>query len=173
MDSVSAALHTVRVQHWMATAALVSVLIVPIAIGALWFRNRPGRSRRQQVALGFSTFLAALLYAMIAFVFAVCRGGEIGESGKSQLARAYGAPVIEALNSYHSATHSYPAQLRDLVPGYLSPAALHAPESEPLKYPFEYSRDSSDYELSVRYTGPGMNDCVYRPGHGWHCVGYF
>lgn len=114
-----------------------------------------------------------LLYAVIAFVFAVCWGGEIGESGKARLARAYAQPVVDALAQYRDAHGTYPAHLSELVPSHLRDEALRAPEAGPLGYPFEYRRDSVAYELTVRYVGPGMNECNYRPGMGWNCGGYF
>jgi hypothetical protein len=113
------------------------------------------------------------MYVAIALIFAVCWGGEIGESGKARLVRAYATPVIEALDRYHSVTHAFPGDLSELVPAYLSAEALHAPEQKPLDSAFQYSRDSAGYQLSVRYGGPGMNECRYRPDTQWHCSGYF
>jgi hypothetical protein len=87
--------------------------------------------------------------------------------------RAYATPVIEALDRYHSVMHAYPSDLTELVPVYLSSEALRAPESEPLRSGFQYSRDSIGYQLSVEYSGPGMNECRYRPLTRWRCSGYF
>jgi|SRR5262245_6721238 len=173
MDSISVALRAVRLQNWMSIFALFSVFVVPVLFGVGFQRLASGRAIWQQITLGLSAILTSLLYVGAAFVFAVCWGGEIGESGKNRLARAYGAPVVSALAAYKTETGDYPRDLRDLVPVYLTPTALRAPEDGPLKYPFEYSRDSSGFQLVVRYVGPGMNTCRYSPGQRWACGGYF
>ena len=85
----------------------------------------------------------------------------------------YGAPAFSAIEAFHRDSGAYPATLRALVPKYLSQAALTAPESSVLRYPFEYRADSGRFELVVRYTGPGMNTCRIRPGNAWKCSGYF
>jgi hypothetical protein len=51
-------------------------------------------------------------------------------------------------------------------------ALLHRPAQ--VGYPWEYERDSTDYVLTFRYTGPGMNSCHYSPAEPrWKCGGYF
>lgn len=173
MDSVSAALRVVTLQSWLSILAVVSVFGVgPAGIVLLrrWTRHRP----RWEVAVVWLSGCSGLLvYTAAAFVFGVCWGGEIGESGKRRLARAYGAPVVVALTRYQSDNGQYPKALIELVPKYLSGVDLRAPDASVLRYPFEYRVDTAGYELLVRYTGPGMNECRYTPARRWHCGGYF
>jgi hypothetical protein len=173
VDSVTAALHAVRAQNGASIAAFLSIVVLPLGAGFLLLRYTRSRPAWQRLALGVSWTVSSLAYAAAAIVFAVCWGGEVGESGKSRLARAYGAPIIEALAAYRAVTHRYPNQLSELVPTYLSGEALRAPEYGPFQYPFEYKPDSLGYELLVRYVGPGMNECRYRPSRPWRCGGYF
>lgn len=173
MDSVSAALRAVSYQNWFAITALVSTIAVPV-LGIWAMRRLTGRLRRwQAAAVWVSGCFSLLLYANVALFFAVCWGGEIGESGKNRLARAYGTPVVAALEAYRRDLGSYPNALGQLVPGYLTPDALRAPDNSVLQYPFEYRADSGRYELVVRYGGPGMNTCSYRPASQWQCGGHF
>jgi hypothetical protein len=173
MDSVDVALQAVRLQDSVSIVAFVSAFLVPgIALFALR-RATAGRTREARVAAWLAGCTSALLYAAVAFVFSVCWGGRIGESGKSRLARGYGAPVILALAHYDQTVGAYPERLADLVPGYLSSENLRAPDRGPLHHPFEYTRDSLGFQLLVRYVGPGMNECRYTPTAGWHCGGYF
>ena len=37
----------------------------------------------------------------------------------------------------------------------------------------DYRVVGGSYELVVRYTGPGMNECRIRPRTTWNCGGYF
>ena len=114
-----------------------------------------------------------LLFCGVAFVFSTCWGGQVGEFGKNRLARAYGAPVVAALEAFHRDSAAYPRTLAVLVPHYLSAATLAAPQFSVLKYPFEYRADSGTFELIVRYTGPGMNQCRIRAGTRWRCDGLY
>ena len=152
---------------------MVSALVVPFLGIRLLLRWSTGRRIWQAVAFWLGGGFALLVYGTVAFVFAVCRGGEIGESGKRRLARAYGAPVVVALDRYHQEHGDYPRRLADLVPRYLADSELTAPQTSILGYPFEYRVDSSAYELLVRYVGPGMNECRYSPHRAWRCGGYF
>jgi hypothetical protein len=173
VDSISVALRAVAVQNWLSIAAALSGIAVPIlGVVALlrWAARRPWW---RATALWISGCSGLLVYAAVAFVFAVCWGGEIGESGMNRLARAYGAAVVAGLDRYRAEKGSYPTQLRDLVPQYISSAELSAPTNSVLEYPFEYRADSGSFELVVRYVGPGMNECRIRPGAKWHCGGYF
>jgi hypothetical protein len=172
-DSVAAALRSIAIQHWLSVAALVSALVVPLV--GVWLLRRAAErtSVARASAIWASGCFSLMVYAGAALVFGVCGGGEVGESGKTRLARALGAPVIRALDTYHGAHGGYPSSLRELVPAYLSASALHAPERSPLGYPFAYESDGGGYELWMSYTGPGMNTCRYRPGSRWQCTGYF
>lgn len=169
MDSVSAALRAVSIQDWSGNAALLSILVASLALFLVLRRVTSRRPRWQQVLTWASGCLVLLLYGSIALIFAVCDGGEIGESGKSRLARAYGDRVVQALARYQHDSSSYPANLTQLVPHYLSLDALRAPKASPLNYPFEYRRDSASYELSVQYSNPGTNWCSYTPEKNWSC----
>lgn len=173
MDSVSVALRAVALQRWLSIAAMLSGVVVPLV--AVW-ALRPWSARRQawQASLIWvGGCFTSLLYCAAAYVFGVCWGGETGESGKNRLARAYGEPVVRALEAFHRDSATYPRTLRALVPTYLAPTALAAPESSVLHYPFEYRADSGRFELLVRYTGPGMNECRIGPNRTWRCGGYF
>jgi hypothetical protein len=173
VDSISVALRVVGLQHWLSIAGLLSILVVPI-IGVIWLRRwTKGWKPWAIVGVWLSAGPALLIYATAAFVFAVCWGGEVGESGKNRLARAYGAPVFAALERYHQDSAAYPPQLTSLVPRYLTADQLRAPERSVLSYPFEYHADSGRFHLVVRYVGPGMNTCRIEPGHAWRCSGYF
>jgi hypothetical protein len=170
---MNAALHAVTVQRWLSLAAIASAVVFPLAgLGLLsrWSQHRPAG---QSAAIWLGGCSSLLLYAGAAVVFAVCWGGEIGESGKNRLARAYGAPVITALERYYQDRRVYPNALADLVPSYLHPEQLTAPQASVLHYPFEYRADTGSYELVVRYVGPGMNTCRYKRHGSWRCEGYF
>jgi hypothetical protein len=160
-------------QEWLGTIALLSAIVVPL-IG-IWGLQRWSAGRRgwRLGATWVGGCLTMLVYGTVAFVFAVCWGGGVGESGKSRLARAYGTPVVAALEEFHRDSGAYPAALRTLVPRYLSRPSLTAPDSSVLGYPLEYRADSGTFSLTVRYVGPGMNTCRIRHGTAWRCSGYF
>ena len=173
MDSVAAALHAIRVQRISADVALWSILAAPLLALAVirWLADR--KPRWHQGTVYITGCFTVVCYGSIALFFAMCAGGEIGESGKNRLAKAYGEPVIAALARYHADSASYPFALPQLVPLYLSAEALRAPELPPLCYPFEYRGAGETYQLSARYVGPGMNECRYAPAAGWSCDGHF
>jgi len=173
VDSVTAALRAIAVQQWLSIAAMLSIPVIPVV--GIWGIRRWSAGRRAWQAgimWGGGCFTLSL-YAAVAFAFAVCGGGEIGESGKNRLARAYGTPVVTALEEFRRDSGAYPRALSALVPRYLSRSTLTAPDSSVLRYPFEYRADSGIFELLVRYGGPGMNTCRIRPGTAWRCGGYF
>jgi hypothetical protein len=173
MDSVSVALRAVAIERWLSNAALLSILAVPIL--ALWLLRRWSAGRRawQASLIWVSGCFTTLMFVGAAFVFAVCWGGETGEPGAHRLVRAYGTPVVDALEAFHHDSGAYPRTLPALVPRYLSPAALTAPDSSRLQSHFEYRADSGSFELSIRYYGPGVNRCRVGPGRPWSCSGYF
>lgn len=173
LDSVDAALRSIRLEHSLSIAAVITCVGACIA-GVWWLRRAPRQGN--VVPAGIARLSGCLAFAVVAgsaFLFGVCAGGEIGEPGKVRLVRALGAPVIRALDDYQRASGRYPASLESLVPAYLPSVALHAPESSLLGYPFSYRADSSTYELSASFAGPGMNTCRYRPRSTWRCGGYF
>ncbi|HEX6806467.1 MAG TPA: hypothetical protein VF118_00685 [Gemmatimonadaceae bacterium] len=173
MDSVTALLRDIRIQHWTSFVEFLSSLVLAILIPVLWLRFARKRRLWQRIALGTAGCATILIYGAVAWVAAVCWDGGVYMSAKSNLTRAYGAPIVNALARYHAATGHYPIALQELVPVYISTPTLHAIESSPLGYPFEYTRDGTAYTLRARYAGPGMNECEIRPGQDWKCRGYF
>ena len=124
MDSVSAALRAVAMERWLSNAAMLSIIAVPIL--ALWLLRRWSAGRRawQASLVWISGCFTTLVYVAAAFIFAVCWGGHTGgEVPEHRLVRAYGTPVLDALEAFHHDSGGYPASLRALVPRYLSPAA--------------------------------------------------
>jgi hypothetical protein len=173
VDSISVALRVVALQRWLSIGSMFSILVVP-SISVVWLWRRTHGWKPWAIAgTWLSAFAVCIVYVTAAFVFGVCWGGEIGESGKNRLARAYGAPVFAALERYHEDSAAYPRQLSALVPRYLTADQLRAPEQSVLTYPFEYRADSGRFHLLVRYVGPGMNTCRIEPGQAWRCSGYF
>jgi hypothetical protein len=88
-------------------------------------------------------------------------------------ARGYrlAAPVIDALERHHQAHGAYPDSLPRLVPAFLPDSALRGPQTG---YPLEYRRTPDGYELTFRYTGPGMNHCTWTPRtRVWDSGGHF
>ena len=154
-------------------AVMLSGVVIPVL--AIWALRRLSAGRRawQAGLIWVSGCLTSLLYFAVAYVFAVCWGGAIGASGKNRLARAYGAPVVGALEAFHRDSAYYPRTLRELVLTYLTSSALAAPELSVLRYPFEYRADTGGFELLVRYGGPGMNECRIGADKAWRCHGYF
>ena len=90
-----------------------------------------------------------------------------GKGPKAERGYAQAQPIIGALSAYHRANNTYPRSLAQLVPAYLDSASFRAP--------IEYrALESGDYEVSFRYVGPGMNECVYRASsRRWSCSGWF
>ena len=167
------ALRAIAIENWLSMLAVLSGLVV-VVFGIRALRRWSAGRRVWQGALGWLGGCSMLLlYVAIAAVFVVCRNGEIGESGKNRLARAYGEPVIAALEGYRRDSGAYPRSLDSLVPRYLTRASLRAPEVSVLRHPFEYRADSGRFELLVQFSGPGMNECCFRPGTAWRCGRYF
>jgi hypothetical protein len=118
-------------------------------------------------------YTAISVFGLSMFFFGFCAEGEIGEGGKVRLIRALASPVIIALDEYRRVNGKYPTSLNDLAPRYLTPGTLQAPKTSVLARPFEYRADSTSYELSVSYIGPGANTCSYRPHSKWECGGFY
>jgi hypothetical protein len=91
-----------------------------------------------------------------------------GEGAKASLGYQTCEPVIQALEKYRAQRAAYPEKLESLAPDFLAavPATVN-------NYPVEYSASGTSYKLSFRYTGPGMNTCVYTPENKWRCTGYY
>ncbi len=91
-----------------------------------------------------------------------------GEGKKAERGYALAAPIITALENYHTAEGHYPTQLEELLPYYLSDLPLQEDGT-----PLEYAVEGESYWLQFSYTKPGFNDCIYRPEAGWKCHGYY
>jgi hypothetical protein len=78
-------------------------------------------------------------------------------------------PIIDSLENYKTSNHRYPDALSDLVPAY----ATAVPEEELKQATLQYRMQDESYELTFKYYGPGVNNCVYRPGSKWVCSGYY
>lgn len=122
VDSVRAALRAVAVQHALSTIAFLSIFVVLIC--GVWGLRRwtAGRRGWRVDLVWVSACSTMLLFCGVAFVFSTCGGGQVGEFGKNRLARAYGAPVVAALEAFHRDSAAYPRTLAVLVPRYLSAA---------------------------------------------------
>lgn len=118
------------------------------------------RSKRWGLIVG----LGLALLSLSACIF----GPPPGEGSKAERGYAAAAPVIEALEAYHTAQQTYPATLDELAPDYL--AAIPQPEAMP---PLTYELTEQSYQLAFEYVGPGMNRCVYTPEEEWDCMGFF
>ena len=116
--------------------------------------------------------LPAVAAVGMAFALAAC--DPPGKGPKAERGYRRSAPVIAALDRYHAEHGQYPDSLRMLVPGFLPDSALRLPEREPERYPLEYGRTREGYDLTFRYTGPGMNDCTWHADtRKWACSGRF
>jgi len=100
-----------------------------------------------------------------------------GKGQKAESGYALLEPVIRALDKFYEKNGAYPEKLQELVPKYVS----KVPESFddwPIVYFRETPRSAEvtsvkypGYLLSFKYTGPGMNQCFFRPGEQWDCSG--
>ena len=173
MDSVTAALHAATVANWLAFAAILSALLLPL--GGIWILSRVTKGRRfwQAAAMWVSGCFSLLFYAFVALVFGVCWGGERGEPSRYRLAKAYGTPIVAALDKFHQANNTYPPTLGALAPRYLTVRELRAAEDSPLGSGFQYRADSGRYKLSIDFAEPGpRNTCSIQPGSRWDCYGH-
>lgn len=102
--------------------AFLSIFVVLIC--GVWGLRRwtAGRRGWRVDLVWVSACSTMLLFCGVAFVFSTCGGGQVGEFGKNRLARAYGAPVVAALEAFHRDSAAYPRTLAVLVPRYLSAA---------------------------------------------------
>lgn len=97
-----------------------------------------------------------------------------GAGPKAERGYARAVPIVAALEAYRAAHGAYPDSLPTLVPAYLAPAALDVPSRTQERYPWQYQRDSLGFRLEFRYSGPGMNQCVWTSAtRAWRCHGYF
>ena len=156
---------------YLAVAVLAPIVVYRItATLARRVRRRQSWARAGGALLTLATVLTI---SPLAFLLAICSGPPPGESDAATAAKARARTVIIALERYDQERGRYPAALDSLVPDYLSAQTLPLVPAQH-SYPFEYRLDSAGYELSFRYSGPGMNYCDYRPSaRRWHCGGYF
>jgi hypothetical protein len=97
-----------------------------------------------------------------------------GEGPKAARGYARAQPVIAALDSFRVANAAYPDSLEQLIPTFLPASALVPPAASQEHYPFEYKKEAADFELTFRYTGPGMNWCTFRASRRtWQCGGLY
>ena len=115
----------------------------------------------------------ALLLASLSTVFSLgCDAPGKGPKAERGYERA--KPVVAALEAFRTATRQYPDSLSELVPRFLDASALELPSGVQEHYPFEYHRAESNFKLSFRYVGPGMNQCTIEGTHRtWECSGHY
>jgi hypothetical protein len=109
-----------------------------------------------------------------------------GEGWKAEAGFHHAAPVIAALEEFHRDRGSYPVELEELVPTYLSSDKLLLPA--PLgggiqriratasynPRMFSYDQDGNSYTLSFSYEVPGVNHCIYdSKTKAWYSHGYY
>jgi len=74
------------------------------------------------------------------------------------------APLLGAIEQYHSIHNGYPADLLTLVPDYLPgmPPQVHG-------HPVQYERAGEFFNLTFSYTQPLPVHCTYNSGTHWKC----
>ncbi len=98
-----------------------------------------------------------------------------GEGASADLGRQQAAQIVSAIAAYRAESNALPATLEALVPRHLARADLALVSGSGTAYPYEYHVTSIDsFELTFRYSGPGMNRCTFESRQGsWHCEGYY
>ncbi len=109
-----------------------------------------------------------------------------GEGWKAESGFRHATPVVAALERFHQDRGTYPTELEDLVPTYLSSDKLLLPpplqagiqriHSTASGNPrmFSYNQEGNGYTLSFGYEGPGRNHCTYdSQTKTWHSGGYY
>jgi len=117
------------------------------------------------VSLGFLLCISGIALAILLLKTAT---QVPGEGKKAEQGYALCAPVIAALESYYGTEGSYPQNLEELSPNYLTDLPIQEDGSD-----LEYSAADGSYALGFHYSGPGFNECTYRPESGWDCEGYY
>ena len=85
-------------------------------------------------------------------------------------------PVVDGLSAYHRTQGAYPAQVSDLVPRYVSSLPDRPTWATDPAGPgawWEFRTDSTGYELTFTYYGPGANHCTASAAEPWSCSGYY
>ena len=97
-----------------------------------------------------------------------------GKGNKAEAGYRRADSLIAAINRYRLEARRLPDSLPKLVPAFLDSAALRTPSEPQMAYPWTYARVDSQYTLSFRYVGPGMNRCTFASITGkWTCSGYY
>ena len=97
-----------------------------------------------------------------------------GEGPRADAGYKKSEEIIKAIDSYRAVSGRYPTQLSDLVPRFLSTNDLTLRAAENSEYPFKYIVSETGYELTFRYSGPGVNDCTYSSAtKKWSCRGRY
>lgn len=115
-------------------------------------------------------------YSLLVFVLIVVGCTAPGKGPKAESGYQRAELVINALGLYLSAKGVYPDSLAQLVPDFGPTSILAVPDLKNERYPLEYKpeEDQKSYQLSFRYTGPGMNVCRFSSRErGWDCSGYY
>jgi hypothetical protein len=149
---------------------------------ALWgLRRDQRRTQRGTVPhFGFYSFGGCALgsvFCLFLLFMVTCFGPPSGRGARAEAGYAIAAPILAALERYHADHGAYPESLNALLPDYLSPSEIPFPQERPGTLGedgFAYSTDSSGFRLGFRYTGPGINRCIYKSAtKHWSCGGYF
>ncbi len=98
-----------------------------------------------------------------------------GEGASADLGRRQAARIVSAIAAYQAESKALPATLEALVPRHLARADLALASGSGIARPYEYRVTSPEsFELTFRYSGPGMNKCTFESRSGsWHCTGYY
>jgi len=132
-----------------------------------------------------TTAAIQVLLGCIALCMTSCQSPP-GEGWKAESGFRHAAPVVAALERFRQDRGTYPTELEDLVPTYLSsdklllPPPLHAGiqriRSTASRNPrmFSYDQEGNGYTLRFEYEGPGRNYCIYDSQvKTWHSGGYY
>ena len=135
---------------------------------------------------GSMKFTTSVFIGCLALCMTSCLSSPPGEGRKAETGFRHATPVVAALEKFHQDRGSYPTELNELVPTYLSseklllPSPLHAGieriRSTASYNPrmFSYDKDGDGYSLGFEYEGPGRNYCIYdSKTKAWHSGGYY
>lgn len=125
---------------------------------------------------------------VVVFISGACVIDAPGVGASAEYCMQKAVPVINALETFHTANGYFPERLSDLVPVYLEHVQIELTEAEKTAYHvkdgssdgefFTYTLKSDSWAiLAVTYFGPGVNDGVYNLITGitgnWTWTGYF
>jgi len=171
VDAAARALAAVHAARFVVAA---SALLVPVGVVVLLARWRVRGSRARRALLRTAGSLVAIVYGVLAAAAAADWAHRVEGPARGRLARALGAPIVDALDRYRADHHVYPTHLAQLVPTYLAAADYHAAERSPLAHPFELTTDGPRFLLHVRDAPPSPSRCLFASAtRQWYCDGYF